>query len=335
MIAVATELQRDRQSVLTVINPSTGGRAGAVNRSVQFFGRRITDSPRSARSRQDRTRAAASASCCRCGSPPRTLLSQRHAAAAREHERGRAGARRRWRSAAAPAGFTVEDAPTRPAGFHVSPHFAFNRREKAAIRGGRRRRPAASGSASTTSRATSGGWSGRCGDPVDAPSAGRRAVHGSPSPSPLPYPPPGLDAAAVRALGGLARLAGGLRDRPPLPPPAPALRAAQRQPPLGPGAGPRAGVAGWIPYRSLSCLSCAARPTTTRRHRRLPRAATTPPSGGSTSATTDGAQRYARQGARPQLRARRGRRAGGRCCARAARCGATTATSSCSRGCSG
>ena len=28
--------------MLTVINPSTGGRAGVVDRGVQFFGRRIT-----------------------------------------------------------------------------------------------------------------------------------------------------------------------------------------------------------------------------------------------------------------------------------------------------
>jgi hypothetical protein len=41
VVAVATELQRDRQSVLTYIDPSTGGRSGSESHSVQFFGRRI------------------------------------------------------------------------------------------------------------------------------------------------------------------------------------------------------------------------------------------------------------------------------------------------------
>jgi hypothetical protein len=41
LVTVLTEALRDRQSVLTVVDPSTGGRFGPVSRQVQFFGRRI------------------------------------------------------------------------------------------------------------------------------------------------------------------------------------------------------------------------------------------------------------------------------------------------------
>jgi hypothetical protein len=41
VLAVATEFQRDRQSVLTVVDPTTGGPARGSARSVPFFGRRI------------------------------------------------------------------------------------------------------------------------------------------------------------------------------------------------------------------------------------------------------------------------------------------------------
>ena len=132
MIAVATEMQRDRQSVLTVINPSTGGRAGVVNRSVQFFGRRITAFTALGQVAPDRT-------------PPRTrillplrvsartLLSQRVLPLrvnTNEAAQVTASMEVRGRS----AGFTFETRDT-PGRFHFT-HFAFTRREKAAIRGG-------------------------------------------------------------------------------------------------------------------------------------------------------------------------------------------------------
>ena len=114
----------------------------------------------------------------------------------------------------------------------------------------------------------------------------------------------------MRALGGVARLARGLRDRPPLPAAAAALHAPQREPPLGPGADPR-GRGGLDPLpEPVPCLSCAARPRRPGADRRLPRRRRrrlrphprAPPRG---------ARALRAQGARPRLRARRGRGAGG------------------------
>jgi hypothetical protein len=42
VVAVATDRRRDRQSIMLVVNPSTGNRVGSLSRSLQFFGRRMT-----------------------------------------------------------------------------------------------------------------------------------------------------------------------------------------------------------------------------------------------------------------------------------------------------
>jgi hypothetical protein len=55
VVAVASARLRDRQSVLTMIDPSTGERAGPLSRSVQFFGRRIATFAALGRVARDRT----------------------------------------------------------------------------------------------------------------------------------------------------------------------------------------------------------------------------------------------------------------------------------------
>jgi hypothetical protein len=123
-------MQRDRQSVLTVINPSTGNRAGPVNRSVQFFGRRITAFTALGQVPPDRK-------------PPRTrillplrvsvraLLSRRILPLRVDtNEAGQVTASMQVRGRS--AGFTFETRDT-PGRFHFT-HFAFNQREKARIR---------------------------------------------------------------------------------------------------------------------------------------------------------------------------------------------------------
>ena len=132
LIAVATEMTRDRQSVLTVINPSTGSRAGVINRSVQFFGRRIGAFTALGQVAADRT-------------PPRTRILVPLRVSARtllshrllplrvnSNEAGQVTASMEVRGRS--AGFTFETRDT-PGRFRFT-HFAFNQREKARIRAG-------------------------------------------------------------------------------------------------------------------------------------------------------------------------------------------------------
>ena len=159
MIAVATELQRDRQSVLTVIDPSTGGRAGVVNRSVQFFGRRITAFTALGQVAPDRT-------------PPRTrfLLPLRVSARALLSQRllplrvntNEAGAGDGVDAGPRPLRRLHLRDPRHPRPLPLHPLRLQPAREGGASAAGSA--PACgSGSASMTSRATSGGWSGPCG----------------------------------------------------------------------------------------------------------------------------------------------------------------------------
>ena len=132
VVAVATQVTRDRQSVLTVIDPSTGGRAGVISRSVQFFGRRISALTALGQVAPDRTpprtrillprRVSARALLNRRSLPLRVDANEAAQVTASMQVRGRA------------AGFTFETRDT-PGRFHFT-HFAFSRREKAAIRGG-------------------------------------------------------------------------------------------------------------------------------------------------------------------------------------------------------
>jgi hypothetical protein len=132
MIAVATEMQRDRQSVLTVINPSTGNRAGVISRSVQFFGRRIGAFTALGQVAADRTpprarillplRVSARALLGRRELPLRVNTNEAAQVTVGMEVRGRS------------AGFTFETRDT-PGRFHFT-HFALSRRDKARIRAG-------------------------------------------------------------------------------------------------------------------------------------------------------------------------------------------------------
>jgi len=132
VIAVATEMTRDRQSVMTVINPSTGGRGGVASRSVQFFGRRISAFTALGQVAPDRTPPRSRIVLPRQISA-RALLGQRSLPLrvdANEAAQVTASMEVRGRS----AGFTFETRDT-PGRFRFT-HFAFTRRERAAIRGG-------------------------------------------------------------------------------------------------------------------------------------------------------------------------------------------------------
>jgi hypothetical protein len=132
VIAVATEMTRDRQSVLTVIDPSTGNRAGIINRSVQFFGRRISAFAALGQVAADRRpprgrivlprRVSARALLARRLLPLRVNANEAAQVTASMEIRGR------------PAGFAFETRDT-PGRFRFT-HYAFDRRESAAIRGG-------------------------------------------------------------------------------------------------------------------------------------------------------------------------------------------------------
>ncbi|MEO8690157.1 MAG: DUF4394 domain-containing protein [Solirubrobacteraceae bacterium] len=130
VIAVAAEFQRDRQSVLTVIDPSTGNRSKPLSRSVQFFGRRIGAFTALGRVAPDRTPARA-----------RFLLPKRVSVRAllerrvlplrvRTNEAGQitVGMRVHGKS----VGFTFETRDT-PGLFRFT-HFAWTNRDRARIR---------------------------------------------------------------------------------------------------------------------------------------------------------------------------------------------------------
>lgn len=132
VIAVATEFQRDRQSVLTVIDPSTGNRAGTISRSVQFFGRRIDAFTALGRVATDRTPPRVRIVVPRVVSV-RALLSGRELPLrvdSSEAAQATVGMQVRGRS----VGFTFETRDT-PGRLRFT-HFALSRRDKARIRAG-------------------------------------------------------------------------------------------------------------------------------------------------------------------------------------------------------
>jgi hypothetical protein len=132
VIAVATELQRDRQSVMVVVDPSTGDRAGVISRSVQFFGRRISAFTALGQVAPDRTPARARIVVPRRVSA-RALLGRRELPLrvdTNEAAQVTVGMQVRGRS----AGFTFETRDT-PGRFRFT-HFALSRRDKARIRAG-------------------------------------------------------------------------------------------------------------------------------------------------------------------------------------------------------
>jgi hypothetical protein len=131
MIAVATEQQRDRQSVFTVINPSTGNRAGTISRSVQFFGRRIGAFTALGQVAPDRTPARVRIVLPRRISA-RALLDRELPLRVDTNEAAQVtvGMQVRGRS----AGFTFETRDT-PGRVHFT-HFALTKREQARIRAG-------------------------------------------------------------------------------------------------------------------------------------------------------------------------------------------------------
>jgi hypothetical protein len=135
LVAVATELQRDRQSVLTLINPSTGSRAGPVSRSVRFFGRRLTTFAALGAARLDRTPPRLRATLPRRISAA-ALLDRRLPLLVRSDEAGQVTAS--LHVAGGPAGFTFETRDT-PGRFRFT-HFALSRRDKRRIRQGVGRR---------------------------------------------------------------------------------------------------------------------------------------------------------------------------------------------------
>jgi hypothetical protein len=132
VIAVATEVTRDRQSVLTVIDPSTGERAGVANRSVQFFGRRIAACTALGQVAPDRTPARARIALPRQVSARALLRRRVLPLRVISNEAGQVTASMEVRGRS--AGFTFETRDT-PGRFHFT-HFTFSRREKATIRGG-------------------------------------------------------------------------------------------------------------------------------------------------------------------------------------------------------
>jgi hypothetical protein len=110
VVAVDTERRRDRQSVMTAIDPSTGERAGPLSRSIQFFGRRIETFAALGSVRADRTPPRV-----RVGVPRRiraaTLLNRRLPVLARTNEAAQVTASLRVRGRAAGFAFETRDTP--------------------------------------------------------------------------------------------------------------------------------------------------------------------------------------------------------------------------------
>ena len=307
VVAVAADRLRDRQSAFLTIDPSTGGsharsaaasrRSGAASRRSRRWGACPTTSVR-------RRSASGSRSAC-----PRAPCSGAGVPLQRALERGRADHRVAARGGQV-GRLRVRDA--RHAGRLQSHELRGLRpRPRSRAQRGRRAR-AVSSSASATSRTTDAGWSGRCGSSADACSGPCRRAPALPphGPPPRHHRPRCLDAAPVRPFGDLARLARGLRDRPPLPPAAAALRAPQRQPPLGAGQDPRR-PHGLDPLpEPVPMIGLGAKADDQALDRRLPRGrrrrVRSHP-----RAPSRGARALRAQDPRPQLRARRGRRPGG------------------------
>ena len=130
VIAVATELQRVRQSILTVIDPSTGNRAAVSARGIHFFGRRIDAFTALGQVAPDRTPPRA-----RIRLPlrvsARVLLNQRLLPLRVDsNEAGQVTVAMQVRGRSAGFTFDTRDTPGR----YRFTHFAVNQRDKARIR---------------------------------------------------------------------------------------------------------------------------------------------------------------------------------------------------------
>ena len=135
VVAVATGRERDRQSALLAIDPSTGQRAGPLSRSLRFFGRRLATFAALGGARPDRT-------------PPRARVSLPRRISARALLAGRLPLRVRTDEAAqvtvsiavggGPAAFTFETRDT--PGLLRFTHLGLTARERARIQRGVGRR---------------------------------------------------------------------------------------------------------------------------------------------------------------------------------------------------
>jgi hypothetical protein len=134
-IAVVSEQLRDRQSVLTVIDPATGGRGRPVGRSVQFFGRRINTFAALGRVAADRTRPEIRVRLPRRISA-RALLARKLPLRVRSDEAAQLTVS--LQVAERPAGFAFETRDT-PGDFRVH-YYAPSARERRNIRAGVGRR---------------------------------------------------------------------------------------------------------------------------------------------------------------------------------------------------
>jgi hypothetical protein len=131
VVAVATDRQRDRQSLMLAVNPSTGNRAGSLSRSLQFFGRRLTTFAALGPAVPDRAAPRAHVTLPRRISVA-ALLDHRLPLLVRSNEAGQVTAS--MQVGGKQAGFTFETRDT-PGVFRFT-HFALDKRDQRRIRAG-------------------------------------------------------------------------------------------------------------------------------------------------------------------------------------------------------
>jgi uncharacterized protein DUF4394 len=131
VVAVATDRQRDRQSILLAVNPSTGNRVGSLSRSLQFFGRRLTTFAALGPAVPDRTRPRVHVTLPKRISAS-ALLDRRLPLLVRSNEAGQVTAS--MEVGGKLAGFTFETRDT-PGVFRFT-HFALAKRDRRRIRAG-------------------------------------------------------------------------------------------------------------------------------------------------------------------------------------------------------